>query len=78
LLIDQAETGPTLDSITYRFVNYRSLTAVVFIPLGLGGIAMLVNLLAGRGGAEGVDRRVWAWMDSNHRPADYESAALTF
>jgi len=20
----------------------------------------------------------WAWMDSNHRPADYESAALTF
>src|SRR5712692_8688067 len=20
---------------------------------------------------------VWAWMDSNHRPADYESAALT-
>jgi hypothetical protein len=38
---------PASESITYRFVYYRPLTFAVFIPLGIAGVAMLVNLLAG-------------------------------
>lgn len=38
---------PTPDSITYRYVNYRLLTFAVFVPLGIAGVAMLVNLVAG-------------------------------
>ena len=52
-------TDPTPDSITYRFVNYRVLTCVVFIPLGLGGIAMLVNLVAGGTGPPAVFVFLW-------------------
>ena len=39
--------SPSPDSITYRFVHYRLLTLAVFIPLGIAGVAMLVNLIAG-------------------------------
>lgn len=37
----------TPESITYRFVYYRPVTFAVFIPLGIAGVAMLVNLVAG-------------------------------
>jgi len=52
-------TGPTPDPITYRFVNYRVLTCAIFIPLGLGGIAMFVNLLAGGTGPPAVFVFLW-------------------
>ena len=40
-------TDPTPGAITYRLVNYRPILLVVLVGLGLAGIAMLVNLLAG-------------------------------
>ena len=42
--------GPTPDSITYRFVYHRPLTVAVFGALGIAGVAMLVNLVAGGSG----------------------------
>jgi hypothetical protein len=43
----RGNASPSQDTITFRFVYYRPLTFAVFIPLGIAGIAMLVNLLAG-------------------------------
>lgn len=51
--------GPTPDSITYRFVGYRLLTFVVFVPLGIAGIAMLVNLVAGGTGPPAAFVAFW-------------------
>jgi hypothetical protein len=39
--------APTPESITYSFVYYRPLTFAVFIPLGIAGVAMFMNLVAG-------------------------------
>jgi hypothetical protein len=51
--------GPTPDSITYRFVHYRPLTFAVFIPLGIFGLAMLVNLVAGGTGPPAAFVFLW-------------------
>jgi hypothetical protein len=51
--------GSTPESITYRFTHYRLLTFGVFIPLGLAGVAMLVNLLAGGTGPPAVFVGFW-------------------
>lgn len=51
--------GPTPDSITYRFVHYRLLTFAIFIPLGIAGVAMLVNLLAGGTGPPAAFVVLW-------------------
>jgi hypothetical protein len=51
--------GPTPDSITYRFVQYRLLTSAVFIPLGIAGVAMLVNLVAGGNGPPAAFVVLW-------------------
>ncbi len=40
-------TDPTQDAITYRFIGYRLLIFAIFVPLGIVGVAMFVNLLAG-------------------------------
>jgi hypothetical protein len=52
-------SGPTADSITYRFVHYRLLTFAVFIPLGIAGVAMLVNLVAGGTGPPAAFVLLW-------------------
>ena len=49
----------TTDSITYRYVNYRLLTFAVFVPLGIAGVAMLVNLVAGGTGPPLVFVVLW-------------------
>jgi len=49
----------TSDSITYRYVNYRLLTFAVFVPLGIAGVAMLVNLLAGGTGPPAAFVVLW-------------------
>jgi hypothetical protein len=51
--------GPTADSTTYRFVHYRLLTFAVFIPLGIAGIAMLVNLVTGGTGPPAAFVLLW-------------------
>ena len=52
-------TGPEADSITYRFVHYRLLTFAVFIPLGIAGVAMLVNLVEGGTGPPAAFVLLW-------------------
>jgi hypothetical protein len=46
-------------------------------PLGMDVLSGHLHKLS-RAGNWFAQYVVWAWMDSNHRPADYESAALTF
>jgi hypothetical protein len=55
----ESAAGPTPDSITYRFVNYRLLSFVVFVPLGVAGVAMFVNLLEGGTGPPAVFVVLW-------------------
>jgi hypothetical protein len=51
--------SPSPDSITYRFVHYRLLTLAFFIPLGIAGVAMLVNLIAGGTGPPAAFVVLW-------------------
>lgn len=58
-MVAAGSAGSTSESITYRFANYRLLTFGVFIPLGLAGVAMLVNLLAGGTGPPAAFVAFW-------------------
>jgi hypothetical protein len=49
----------TADTITYRFVNYRLLTFTLFFGLGLAGVAVVMNLLAGGNGPGAVFVVLW-------------------
>jgi hypothetical protein len=51
--------GPVPESITYRFVGYRVLTFIVFVGLGLGVVAMVVNQLSGGVGPGPVFVVLW-------------------
>jgi hypothetical protein len=51
--------GQTPDPITYRFVQYRLLIFAVFVPLGIAGVAILVNLLEGGTGPPAVFVLLW-------------------
>jgi hypothetical protein len=51
--------GQTPDPITYRFVQYRFLTFAVFVPLGIAGVAILVNLVEGGTGPPAVFVLLW-------------------
>jgi hypothetical protein len=51
--------GPVPESITYRFVGYRALTFIIFVGLGLGAVAMVVNQLSGGVGPGPVFVVLW-------------------
>ena len=51
--------GATPDPITYRFIGYRLLIFAIFVPLGVAGVAMLVNLLAGGTGPPAAFVILW-------------------
>jgi hypothetical protein len=46
--------------ITYRFVHYRLLIFAIFVPLGIAGVAMVVNLVAGGTGPSAAFVVLWA------------------
>lgn len=54
-----AASSPAAASITYRFVHYRLLNFAVFIPLGIAGVAMLVNLVVGGTGPPAAFVILW-------------------
>jgi hypothetical protein len=52
-------SGSTPDPITYRLVGFRPLMLIVFVGLGLVGVALVLNLLAGNEGPPAAFVFLW-------------------